>query len=48
MIILKYIFAILVSMPILFLGIYLLGRYSQEVKKKAARNGDVHRKSGKR
>lgn len=48
MIILKYIFAILVTMPILFLGIYLLRRYSQEVKKKTARNGDVRRKSGKR
>lgn len=34
MTLLKYIFAILVTLPILFLGFYLLRQYSGEIKSK--------------
>ncbi len=42
MTLLKYIFAILVTMPILFLGFFLLARYSNEIKSRRSDMTDAN------
>lgn len=51
MTVLKYLFAVLVTLPILFLGVFLMKRYSIELRKEnqnAERKAEANRKGNRK